>query len=96
MSLFAKCNFLGRCKEMLFTYAIAFFMAGAAEGVGAVMVVVNEVAFGAGEFEISAVLAEGCILSSSVCSKAGVVVSELGFGMFFGEEGFSHRVEHLD
>ena len=56
VSLLAKCNVLRRCKEMFFTYAIAFFMTGAAEGVGAVMIVVDEVAFGSGEFEVGAVL----------------------------------------
>ena len=96
MSLLAECNILRGREEIFFTYAVTFFMAGAAEGVGAVMVVVNEVAFGAGEFEISTVLAEGCILSSSVCSKSSVVMGELCFGMSFGEEGFSHRVEHVD
>ena len=96
MSLFAECNVLRGREEVFFAYAVTLFMASAAEGVGAVVVVVDEVAFGAGEFEIGAVLAEGCILSSSVCSKTSVVVSELGFGMSFGEEGFSHRVEYMD
>ena len=96
VSLFAKRNVLRGCEEMFFTYAVAFFMASAAEGVGAVMVVVDEVAFGAGKFEVGAVLAKGCILSSSMCSKSNVVMGELRFGMFFGEEGFSHRVEYMD
>ena len=96
MSLFAECNVLRGREEVFFAYAVTLFMASAAEGVGAVVVVVDEVAFGTGEFEVGAVLAEGCVLSSSVCSKASVVVSELGFGMFFGGEGFSHRVEYMD
>ena len=81
---------------MFFTYAIAFFMTGAAEGVGAVMIVVDEVAFGAGEFEVGAILTKGCIFSSSVCRKSSVIMGELCLGMFFGEEGFSHGVKYMD
>ncbi len=96
MSLFAECNVLRGREEMFFTYAVTFFMAGAAEGVGAVMVVVYEVAFGAGEFKIGAILAEAGIFSASVCRKASVIVGELCFDMFFGKEGFPHGIKHVD
>ena len=58
-------------------------MASAAEGIGAIMIVVDEVAFGAGEFEVSAVLTKGCILSSSVCRKPSVIMGESCLGVFF-------------
>ena len=57
-------------------------MASAAEGIGAVMVVVDEVAFGTGEFEVSAVLTKGCVFSSSVCREPCVVMGELCLGVF--------------
>ena len=71
-------------------------MASAAEGIGAVMIVVDEVAFGAGEFEVGAILTKGCTFSSSVRRKSSVIMGELRLGMFFGEEGFSHRVKYMD
>ena len=60
------------------------------------MVVVDEVSFGAGEFEVCAVLAKGCVFSSSMRSKASVIVGELCFYMFFREEGFANWVEYMN
>ena len=48
-----------------------------AKCIGTVVVVVDEVAFGASEFEICAILAEGCVFPPSVRSKASVIVGEL-------------------
>ena len=49
------------------------------------MIVVNEVALGSGEFEVGAVLTENGKLSSSVRSKASVIVGE-GGGFVFVEK----------
>ena len=44
-------------KKMFVTYFITLFMSRTTESIGAVMVVIDEVAFGSGEFKIRAVLA---------------------------------------
>ena len=96
VALLAECCIFRGSEERFFTDAVALGMAGAAEGVSAVMVVVYEVAFGTGEFKIGAILSEGGIFSASVCRKASVIVGELCFGMFFGKEGFPHGIKHVD
>ena len=81
---------------MIFTDVIAYFMTCTAKCISTVMVVVDEVSFGAGEFEVCAVLAEGCIFSSSMRSKASIIVGELCFDMFFREESFANGVEYMN
>ena len=44
-------------KKMFFTYLITVCMSCTTEGIGAVVVVVDEVAFGSGEFKVGAILA---------------------------------------
>ena len=60
------------------------------------MIVVDEVSFGAGEFEICAVLAKGCVFSSSVRGKASVIVGELCFCVLFGEKSLANWVKYMD
>ena len=56
VSLFSKIGILCITEEVFFTYFIAVLMPSAAEGIGAVMIVVDEIAFGSGKFEVGAVL----------------------------------------
>ncbi len=56
MSLFSQLDIFCIAEEVFFAYIITVLMSGAAEGVGAVMIVVDEVAFCSGEFEVGAVL----------------------------------------
>ena len=56
MSLFSQIGIFCIAEEIFFAYFIAVLVSSAAEGVGAVMIVVDEVAFGSGEFEVGAVL----------------------------------------
>ena len=81
---------------MIFTDVVAYFMTCTAKCISAVMVVVDEVSFGTSEFEVCAVLAEGCIFSSSMRSKASVIVGELCFDMFFRRESFANGVEYMN
>ena len=57
VSLFSKLGVLFIVEKFFVTYFITFFMSRTAESIGAVMVVIDEVAFGSGEFKIRAVLA---------------------------------------
>ena len=54
--LFSKIGILCIAEEVFFTYFITVLMSSAAEGIGAVMIVVDEIAFGSGKFEVGAVL----------------------------------------
>ena len=56
VSLFSKIGILCITEEVFFAYFIAVLMSSAAEGIGAVMIVVDEIAFGSGKFEVGAVL----------------------------------------
>ena len=57
MSLFTKMNVFCPLKEMTFTYLVTVLMPCAAERIGTVVVIVNEVAPSSGKFEVGAVLA---------------------------------------
>ena len=57
MSLFTKVSVIRPLKERFFTYFVTVFVPCTAEGTCAVMVIVDEVASGPGEFEVGAVLA---------------------------------------
>ena len=60
------------------------------------MIVVYEVTFGSGEFEVGAVLTKSGILSSSVRGKASIIVSEGGGFVCFGEKAFANGVKYVD
>ena len=55
--LFSKMGIFCIVKKMFVTYFITLFMSRTTESIGAVMVVIDEVAFGSGEFQSRAVLA---------------------------------------
>ena len=60
------------------------------------MIVIYEVAFGSGKFEVSAILTKNGIFSSSVRGKARVIVSEGGGFVFFGEKAFANGVKYVN
>ena len=76
--LFSKVSIFGIVEEIFFTYFITVLMSSAANSIGAVMIVVDEIAFGPGKFEVSAVLTQDGKFSSAVCSKASVIVCKGG------------------
>ena len=56
VSLLSKINVFCPTEEIFFAYVVTIFMPGTAEGIGTVMIVVDKIAFGPGEFEVGAVL----------------------------------------
>ena len=54
--LFSEIGVICTTEEMFFTYFVTVLMSSTAEGIGAVMIVVDKIAFGSGEFEVGAVL----------------------------------------
>ena len=57
VSLFSKLGVLFIVEKIFVTYFITFFMSRTAESIGAVMIVIDKVSLGSGEFEICAILA---------------------------------------
>ena len=56
VSLFSQVDVICPLREIFLTYFVTIFVPSAAEGICTVMVIVNKVASGPGEFEVSAVL----------------------------------------
>ena len=54
--LFSKMHIFCIAKKFFFTYFVTFFMSRAAKRIGTVMIVIDKVTLGSGEFEIRAVL----------------------------------------
>ena len=81
---------------MIFTYVVAHLMACTAKCISTVMIVVDEVSFGTGEFEVCAVLTEGCIFSSSMCCKSCIIVGKMCSDMFFGVKSFTYGVKYMN
>ena len=92
VSLFPQCDVFFSVKEVCFAYFVAGYKLGAAEGICAVVVIVDEVTFGTCEFVVGAVWAQDCVLSPSTWCESSVIVSEVGLFVFFCEEGFAHWV----
>ncbi len=65
-------------KEMFFTYLITILVSSTTKSIGAVMIVVDKIAFGSGKLIVSAVLTQDGEFSSAVCSKASVIVCKGG------------------
>ena len=56
VSLFSKIGVLCPIAEIFVAYSVTVLMSSTAEGIGTVMIVVDKMAFGPGEFEVGAVL----------------------------------------
>ena len=56
VSLLSKVSVFCPSKHIFFAYSVTVTMSSAAEGICTVMVVVDKIAFGPGEFEVGAVL----------------------------------------
>ena len=56
VSLLSEIGVLCTTEEIFFAYFVTVLMSSTAEGIGAVMIVVDKIAFGSGEFEVGAVL----------------------------------------
>ena len=76
--LFSKMSILGIVEEIFFTYFITILMPSTTKSIGAVMIVVDKIAFGSGKLIVSAVLTKDGEFSSAVCSKASVIVCKGG------------------
>ena len=80
----------------MLTNVVTHFMTCTAKCISTVMIVVDEVSFGTGEFEVCAVLAEGCIFSSSMRSKASIIVGKLCSDMLLRVESFANGVKYMN
>ncbi len=78
MPLFSKVGIFSIVEEILFAYFITVLVFSAAEGIGAVVIVVDEIAFGSGKFKVGAVLTQDGKFPSAICSKASVIVCKGG------------------
>ena len=90
--LFTEMGIFCIAKEMFFTYLIAVLVSSTAEGVSAIMIVVDKVAFGPGKFEISAILTQDGKFSSAICRKASIIVSKSGLLVLFRKESLSNWI----
>ena len=84
-----------RFKKLSFTYFITLFERCTTEGIGAVMIVIDEIALGTCKFEIGTILTHYGELSSSMRRKASVIISKCGDLMPFREIRFSHGVKNM-
>ena len=71
-------SILGIVEEIFFTYFITILVSSTTKSIGAVMIVVDKIAFGSGKFKVSAVLTQDGKFSSAVRSKASVIVCKGG------------------
>ena len=83
VSLFPQCDVLPSVKEVRFAYFVAVYKLGTAKNICAVVVIVDEVAFGTCEFVVGTVLAHDCVFSPSMWCESSVVVSKFGLFVFF-------------
>ena len=73
VTLLAKSDLFIAFEKVHFTCSVTAFQFCAAEGINAVMIIVDRVALGTGEFVFGAVLAQDGIFSFPVWHKASVV-----------------------
>ena len=83
MPLFPKIDIFCITKEIFLTYFVTVCMSSTTKSIGAIMIVIDEVAFGSGKFKVSAVLAQNGKFSSAIWSKASVIICKSSLLMFF-------------
>ena len=84
-----------RFKKLSFTYFITFLKRCTTECICTIVIVIDKIALGTCELEVSAILTHYSKLSSSVRRKASVIISECSDLMPFREIRFSHGVKNM-